>query len=430
MKRFMRCMMILVCALLLSGMTAAAKTENYYPDPVRVLKADPSLTSTYLKWTKTPNASGYYVYRVSGGQYKMLKKVSSTKVKISGLKEGKTYKFAVKAYRNVNKKTYKSRTYKEITVKTKVKIPAQPSGFTVINNGSRQVGVNWRRVSGVAGYEIYQIKDGKKVLVKTITDPNTKECTIAGLTNGKSTSFCMRSYRRLPDKRKVYSAYTSVRSATPKELSASAKSIHSIYYNAKTRRKVTVYNYSKRKNQVLKSGQKIIAPAKKSSSYIICLLPNGEKVKIKGSDVQTYGYVYDSKTDYSKAAKEEMINSKNLVSETSYLIWASQYRCRINVFKGSVGKWKLLKSFKCGIGTYDAPSPKGIRKIYSKTLHGKYGVTLQWSTGGENGTGNTFHEPLGIAVGYPNSHGCFRMEMNDLMWMYNNIPVGTLVYSW
>ncbi len=430
MKRLMRCVTILLSALLLFGMSAAAKPSSKYPDSVRVFKADPGTSSVSLKWTKVSGADGYYVYQKSGSKYKQLKKVSSRKVKITGLKEGKTYKFAVKAYEKVGKKTYKSRTYKEITVKTKVKVPEKPKGFIAINNGSRQVGLNWKRVSGAKGYEIYQVKNGKRKLVKRITNPSANECTIGGLTNGKSASFCMRSYRVLSDKRRVYSGYTSTKSATPKALSDKASAIHSIYYNAKTKRTVTVYNYTKKKNQVLKTGTKVIAPAKTIKGYMTCTLSNGQKIRIKGSDLRTYGFQWDSKTDYSKAAKEEMINSKNLVSETKYLIWANQYRCRINVFKGSVGNWKLIKAFKCGIGTYDAPSPKGIRKIYSKTLHGKYGVTLQWSNGGEDGSGNTFHEPLGIAVGYPNSHGCFRMKMNDLMWMYNNIPIGTLVYSW
>ncbi len=432
MKRLMRCVTILLSALLLFGVpvAAAARPSSKYPDPIRVLKAEPATTSASLRWTTVSGADGYYVYQKSGSKYKQLKKVSSRKVKITGLKEGKTYKFAVKAYNKAGKKTYKSKTYKEITVKTKIKVPTKPTGFVAINNGSRQVGLNWNRVSGVNGYEIYQVANGKRKLVKRITNSSTKECTIGGLTNGKSSSFCMRSYRLLSDKRKVYSGYTSTKSATPKALSDKASDIHSIYYNAKTRRKVTVYNYTKKKNQILQSGTKVIAPSKTIKGYITCMLTNGQKIKIKGSDLRTYGYKWDSKTDYSKSAKEEMINSKNLVSETKYLIWASQYRCRINVFKGSVGNWKLIKAFKCGIGTYDAPSPKGIRKIYSKTLHGKYGVTLQWSNGGENGTGNTFHEPLGVAVGYPNSHGCFRMKMNDLMWMYNNIPIGTLVYSW
>lgn len=424
MKHIVRCVTVFLCMLLLTGTIASA--ADYYPSQVKTVKASSSTTSATVKWSKVPKASGYYVYQVSGNKYKQLKKVSSSSVKITGLKEGKTYKFAVKAYRKVGKKIYKSKVYSPVvTVKTKVKIPSRPTNLRAISGGSRQVGLTWRRASNATGYEIYRVKNGKKTRVATISKSSKTEYTVGGLSNGKSASFCMRSYRVTSGKQKVYSAYTSTVSATPKPLSSAAREIHSIYYTAKTRRKLTVYNYTKKKNQVLKAGQKVIAPAKTVTGYMTCQLPNGDKIKIKGSEIRTYGYSYDSKRDYSKAAKEELINSKNLASETNYLVWANQYRCRINVFKGSVGKWKLVKSFKCGIGTYDAPSPKGIRKIYSKTRYGKNGTTIIWSPGG-----NAFHEPLGIAVGSPNSHGCYRMKMNDLEWMYKYVPIGTLVYSW
>lgn len=428
MKHIVRCVTVFLCTLLLTGVLAFAADAavDIYPEQVKTIKASPATTSVTVKWEKVPNASGYCVYQVSGNSYKYLKKVSSSSVKITGLKEAKTYKFAVKAYRAVDKKTYKSKLYSPIvTVKTKATIPSKPSSLKAISGGSRQVGLTWKKVSNAVGYEIYRVKDGVKTRVASISKNSTVEYTVGGLTNGQSASFCMRSYRLTSDKRKIYSDYTSVVSATPKPLSSAARDIHSIYYTAKTKRKLTVYNYTKKKSQVLKAGQKVIAPARTISGYMTCQLPNGDKIKIKGSEIRTYGYSYDSKKDYSKAAKEELINSKNLVSETSYLVWVNQYRCRINIFKGSVGKWKLVKVFKCGIGTYDAPSPKGIRKIYSKTRYGKNGVTIIWSPGG-----NAFHEPLGIAVGFPSSHGCFRMRMNDLEWMYKYVPVGTLVYSW
>lgn len=73
-----------------------------------------------LYWNDVNNASGYIVYYKTSksGRYKLLKVTSSTSFEKYGLKRGKTYYFAVKAYKNFRGKKYTSKTaYKAVKVK-------------------------------------------------------------------------------------------------------------------------------------------------------------------------------------------------------------------------------------------------------------------------------------------------------------------------
>ena len=47
-------------------------------------------------------------------------------------------------------------------------------------------------------------------------------------------------------------------------------------------------------------------------------------------------------------------------------------------------------------------------------------------------SGSGFHRWPGVGVEsigtHTQSHGCIRMTQNDVIWMYNNLPVGTRVW--
>lgn len=62
-----------------------------------------SKTSVLLQWKRVNGASGYQVYMKKGsGKFKLIKNLSSTKLKKKGLKKGKTYQFKIRAYRLIN----------------------------------------------------------------------------------------------------------------------------------------------------------------------------------------------------------------------------------------------------------------------------------------------------------------------------------------
>lgn len=439
MKKNIRRLFTLLCALVLIGMLeiSAGAAENYVPGNVKGLKKSVSETSVTLKWSGVSKANGYIIYRVDGTNYRQVKKTSSRSAKISNLVPGRTYRYAVKAYRTVKKKTYLSTNYTEITVEPKILTPAMPTGIDVRPSGLSSVKIIWKTAKNASGYEIFSYDASKKTYTKLSTVKGTaKSWKKSGLSSGTTMTLAVRSFRSVKGV-KVYSKYSKAKSATVPVVSEETKSIHGIYFTAKTKKKVTVFNYTKNKQQVLQQGTTVISKTKHpGASNITAYLSKkgklGDKIKINGSAIQINGYSCDTKHDYSTTAKEEYVNIRNLSSGTNRLIWVNTYKCRTYVFKGSAGKWKLTHTFKCGIGTYEAPTPRGVFRI-----------KIKYPTGGPSTSGKellffgtpewgcTIHHDCGAGVRNnprPVSHGCIRLHPSDLNTLYSMCGIGTTVF--
>ena len=105
------------------------KTEQWTPPAVKIKKIELlSKKSIGIKWKKVSKADGYYVCRITdSGKVKTLKKIKTTAVTEytdTGLKYGKTYKYAVRAYKEHGGKTYKS-TYDEEGGVKKLKVKSK-----------------------------------------------------------------------------------------------------------------------------------------------------------------------------------------------------------------------------------------------------------------------------------------------------------------
>jgi hypothetical protein len=89
---------------------------------------------------------------------------------------------------------------------------------------------------------------------------------------------------------------------------------------------------------------------------------------------------------------------------------------------------KPIKSFLCATGKAETPSPLGLFKIIKKSRWGEgfggswMSLNCTWGTYGIHGT------IMPETVGYPLSHGCFRMFISDAEELYNIVPVGTPVF--
>lgn len=132
-----------------------------------------------------------------------------------------------------------------------------------------------------------------------------------------------------------------------------------------------------------------------------------------------------TKGDYTKRIKNTYINSAAHKSKSKYLVWVSLDKQRVNVFKGSNKKWKLVKVFKCTTGR-DNSTPIGNFTIKSKVPNYN-GLAYYMAF-----SGSGFHRWPGMGVEsigtHTQSHGCIRMTQNDVIWMYNHLPVGTRVW--
>lgn len=142
--------------------------------------------------------------------------------------------------------------------------------------------------------------------------------------------------------------------------------------------------------------------------------------------------------DYETYEKELWVNAKDYTSATEYLIWVNLAMQRVNIFSGSAGNWTLINSCIVGTGAPGRGTPVGVWKTTYKTIAGwtTGSYTVKPVVGFKQNTGYAFHSRLYYpgtstlsdhSIGFPVSHGCVRMYDDDIMYIYNNIPIGTTV---
>jgi len=145
---------------------------------------------------------------------------------------------------------------------------------------------------------------------------------------------------------------------------------------------------------------------------------------------------------YSDGVKEAFVNEvNNYSSKTKYLIWCNLYTTTVNIFEGSQGNWKLIKSCECVIGAPNSPTRPGVYSIYSHAYYWSFdsGAHLDQSRcyyaslfdGGiafhtrlyYTGTNTYVNSSLSAAI----SHGCVRCPDEIAKFIYNECPNGTTV---
>ena len=141
--------------------------------------------------------------------------------------------------------------------------------------------------------------------------------------------------------------------------------------------------------------------------------------------------IYDPDYKYPKEVAEKWVNSEGFSSATGYLFWANKYGQIVYIFKGSKGKWSLIKNYRCGTGSIadgDGGDP-GLyfnAKIYDKhkTYPATHGGTLKWFMHYSSPGGNGIHYGT---VGKPSTHGCIALASSPVRWVYDNLPLNTKV---
>ena len=144
--------------------------------------------------------------------------------------------------------------------------------------------------------------------------------------------------------------------------------------------------------------------------------------------------------DYTTYQKETFVNAKGYSSSSSYLVWINLYKTKVNVFTGYSGNWKLLKTYDCGIGAVNTPTPPGLYRMQTHIA----GEIWYYGSGADrwyvdkisrwNG-GYAFHSRRKSAYTHQYqvndlnvmiSHGCIRMNTEEAAWLYN-VPIGSTV---
>ncbi|MCC3868755.1 phosphodiester glycosidase family protein [Terrisporobacter mayombei] len=154
-----------------------------------------------LKWNKINDADGYKVYEYNSNNksYKLIGTVEgndNTSYNISSLKDGSTYKYAVRAYKTVNENDYFG-PYS--TVLTTTTYPNKVTGVTTTNRTTSSMKVKWRKVENCEGYKIYEYNESDKTYayLKTVSENDNTSYEIKNLKSGTTYKYAIRAYKKI-----------------------------------------------------------------------------------------------------------------------------------------------------------------------------------------------------------------------------------------
>ena len=133
--------------------------------------------------------------------------------------------------------------------------------------------------------------------------------------------------------------------------------------------------------------------------------------------------------------KIKYVNSADLESETDYLIWVSKNDFKVRLYKGSKNNWDFVKEYTCAIGKDSTPTCTGTYKYYSKEKQWSYSSYYVGPIMRFNG-GYAIHStlikyngvPYDNRVGMKLSHGCVRLQPQDINDLIGIVPLQTTIH--
>lgn len=147
---------------------------------------------TEINWIHEGEATGFTVYMYEKDQWKALGDTTANEYFLDTLLYNSTYKFAIKAYIEVDGVRYYSETQAEITEKTYAN-PNTPEKLTVkaTKDGAK---ISWSSVKGITGYVVY-IKNGSSwERLTTLKGKDKTTYTYKKVKAGGSYWFAVRAY--------------------------------------------------------------------------------------------------------------------------------------------------------------------------------------------------------------------------------------------
>ena len=191
---------------LFSGYTS--KTINTLPSGVAGFTYSArSSNAVALKWTKNTSANGYVIEQYKSGKWVVIKTITSnttTNYKATGLSASTANKFRIKAYKNYGS----TKLYSGYVTKSINTLPAGVAGFTYSARTNTSITLKWNKNTSTTGYVIEQYKNGKWVVIKTITKNSTVSHKVSGLKKATSYKFRIKAYKSYGST-KLYSGYVT-----------------------------------------------------------------------------------------------------------------------------------------------------------------------------------------------------------------------------
>ena len=148
--------------------------------PEGVIATTLSSSQIKLVWRKVAGAANYYIYRSTsfGGTYtKLADEPTESVYTDNGLSANTSYYYMVKAVNSGGKSAYSV----VVSAKTKVAIPAVPTGLSATGQSSSQINLAWTSVDGATKYYVYRATSSGGTYTKLTTEPTDSGYTDTGL---------------------------------------------------------------------------------------------------------------------------------------------------------------------------------------------------------------------------------------------------------
>lgn len=211
------------------GVTATACTK------APTIKSGVSTVSDKLKltWSKVNGATGYNVYRKleNDKNYKLLKTINgngNVEFTDSGLKCGVKYYYRVNGFRTVDSKNYEglgSKDYLGLTT------PAQPALKSAKSLGYNTISIEWTKVEGATGYDIYRKTTGTYSKIGTVDKQSTVTFKDEKAVTGVRYQYTVRAFYNKDGIKRV-STYENYIHGTAYPSNPNLTSVTSVEYNA------------------------------------------------------------------------------------------------------------------------------------------------------------------------------------------------------
>lgn len=171
----------------ISSVSVATQTEN----------------SITLRWNKSDNAKGYYIYCYKGGKYVRVADLKPyyDSYNITKLESGSTYDFKICSYITIENDIYEGQA---IYIKGSTKVSRVKINKKKVKG--MRITINWKKVKGAQGYEIFYYKGKKLKKVKKINSGKTKSYSYK-LKESGTYSVKIRAYSKIANK-KVYGKFS------------------------------------------------------------------------------------------------------------------------------------------------------------------------------------------------------------------------------
>ncbi len=256
------------------------------PDKVKNFTASPSTTSVTLKWDKVKNADCYNVYIYEDGKYNLQKTVTDTTYKLTGLRQGATYKLTVRAYIRLNTGTRKG----GMTSVTATLKPSKVSKITLSSVTDKTQKISWPAAVGANYYYVYRYNSSSKKY-EQVAKTSSRSYTFSGLTAGKTYSYKVMSAVVKDGKALSKGSYSSVYkfSTDPAKVTGLKSTSATTSKIALSWNKVSGATYYEISYYSKENGSYVLAGTSEKNSFTMTGLSKKTQYKFKVRAIRTVG---------------------------------------------------------------------------------------------------------------------------------------------